>query len=108
MPGCCISLKRNTNRIKKTKTGKFDNFLIDFSMKIARDGAWNFAVEMVEFKETGWQNLVQTRDLKVAEKSKIITHPNKWIQFLLWIIRLGEKGSVSEKMGKLKDIKPAS
>ncbi len=85
-----------------SKTGKIDNYLVDFSMKIARDGAWNFAVEMVEFKETGWQNLIQTRDLKVAEKSKIITHPNKWIQFLLWIIRLGERGSVSEKIGKLR------
>jgi hypothetical protein len=44
----------------------------------------------------------------VSEKTKIITHPNKWILFLLWIIRLGESGSVSEKMGKLKAIAPAS
>ncbi|MBW6533967.1 MAG: hypothetical protein K0B11_03080 [Mariniphaga sp.] len=42
----------------------------------------------------------------MADKSKIITHPNKWIQFLLWIIRLGERGSVSEKMGKLKAFNP--
>lgn len=88
-----------------SKTGQLDNYLVDFSMELARDGAWRFAVEMVQFKETGWQNLIQTRDLKVAEKSKIITHPNKWIQFLLWIIRLGERGPVSEKMGKLKEYK---
>lgn len=89
-----------------SKTGQLDNYLVDFSMKIARDGAWRFAVEMVHYKETGWQNLIQTRDFKVAEKSKIITHPNKWIQFLLWIIRLGERGSVSEKMNKLKKYNP--
>jgi hypothetical protein len=71
-------------------------------MEIARDGAWRFAEEMVQFKETGWLNLIHTRDFKVAEKSKIITHPGKWIQLLLWIIWLGERGSVSEKMNKLK------
>lgn len=87
-----------------SKTGQLDNHLVDFSMKIARDGSWKFAVELVQFKETSWQNIIQTRDFKVAEKSKIITHPGKWIQFLLWIIRLGEKGSVSEKMKKLKGI----
>jgi hypothetical protein len=89
-----------------SKTGQLDNYLVDFSMKIARDGAWRFAVEMVQFKETGWQNFIRARDLKVTEKSKIITHPGKWIQFLLWIIRLGERGSVSEKINKLKEYKP--
>ncbi|MCA1758430.1 MAG: DUF5995 family protein [Bacteroidales bacterium] len=89
-----------------SKTGQVDNYLVDFSMKIARDGAWNFATEIVQFKETGWQNLIQTRDFKVSEKSKLITHSNKWIQFLLWIIRLGERGSVSEKINKLKEYNP--
>src|SRR5690606_12551437 len=44
------------NPLKKilSKTGKFDNYLVDFSMKIARDGAWNFASEMVQSKEYGW------------------------------------------------------
>jgi hypothetical protein len=98
------------NPLKKilSKTGKFDNYLVDFSMKIARNGAWNFATEMAQLKEYGWLDSVQIRDFKVAEKSKIISHPNKWIQFLLWVIRLGERGSVSEKMGKLKAIIPAS
>lgn len=90
-----------------SKTGQLDNYLVDFSMEIARDGAWRFAVEMVQFKETSLQNLIQTRDFKVAKKSKIITHPGKWIQFLLWIIWLGERGSVSEKINKLKEYKPA-
>jgi hypothetical protein len=85
-----------------SKTGQLDNYLVDFSMEIARDGAWRFAEEMVQFKETGWLNFIGDRDFKVAEKSKIITHPGKWIQLLLWLIWLGERGSVSEKMNKLK------
>lgn len=84
-----------------SKSGKLDNYLVDFSMEIARDGAWNFATEIVQYKDKDWLGQIKIRDLKVAEKTKIITHPGKWIQFLLWFIRLGEKGSVSEKMNRL-------
>jgi hypothetical protein len=91
-----------------SKTGKVDNYLVDFSMKIARDGAWSYATVMAQVNKPEWLTSIDARDLKVAEKSKIITNPNKWIQFMLWIIRLGEKGSVSEKMGKLKAIARAS
>jgi Family of unknown function (DUF5995) len=81
------------------KTG---NYLIDFSMEVARDGAWNFATIIDQHTSEERPGLIQARDLKVAEKSKIITRPGKWIQFLLWLIRLGERGSVSQKIDKLK------
>ncbi|SHF29705.1 hypothetical protein SAMN05444274_104330 [Mariniphaga anaerophila] len=83
------------------KTGKADNFLVDFSMELARDGAWKFANEVVLLKGSDKQTAILERDVTVARKAKIVTQPTKWIQFLLWIVRLGEKGSVSEKMRKL-------
>ncbi len=85
-----------------SKSGKLDNYLVDFSMEIARDGAWNFATIIVGQDSERWPQEVKIRDLKVAEKSRIITHPGKWIQFLLWMIRLREKGTVAEKIKKLK------
>lgn len=85
-----------------SKTGKVDDFLIDFSMKIARDGAWDFANHIVLYRQTNWQEFIDSRDIIVSEKTNLITNPGKWIQFLLWIIRLGEKGSVKEKIYKLK------
>ncbi len=87
-----------------SKFGNIDNYLIDFSMEIARDGAWNFTNSIIKQQVEKWPDTIQLRDLKVAEKSKIITHPGKWMQFLLWIIRLGERGSVSQKMEKLKSV----
>jgi hypothetical protein len=83
-------------------TNKVDDFLIDFSMKIARDGAWKFATHIILYKETTWQELIDDRDNKVSEKSLLITHPGKWIQFLFWIIRLGERGSVADKINKIR------
>ena len=84
------------------KTGLVDNLIVDFSMELARDGAWKFATELVKlsgsYKNTGIQN----RDLKVAEKAKIVTDPGFVAKIILWIIRIGEKGSVAEKIKKLK------
>ncbi len=58
-----------------SKSGKLDNYLVDFSMEIARDGAWNFANEIVKLDTKKRPAQTKIRDLKVAEKSKIITQP---------------------------------
>ena len=86
------------------RLGKMDNYLVNFSIEIARDGAWDFATGIVQHNKNNWPGSIQLRDKKVADKSKIITQPGKWVQFLLWLIRLGERGTVSEKMKKLKEI----
>ncbi|MFW6289531.1 MAG: DUF5995 family protein [Mariniphaga sp.] len=88
-------------------TGKADDFLVDFSMKIARNGAWDFANHMTLFRKTNWKEIIDSRDLRVSEKTRLITNPGKWIQFLLWIIRLGERGSVKEKINQLKAYHPS-
>lgn len=90
------------------KTGELDDYLVDFSMKVARDGAWNFATHIINFRVDVWPELSDDRDTRVSEKTRLITEPNKWIQFLFWIIRLGERGTVSEKMNKLKTYKLSS
>ena len=87
-----------------SKSGKLDNYLVDFSMEIARDGAWNFAIAIVGQNSEKWMEEIKIRDLKIAEKSKIITHPRKWIQFLFCMIRLGDKGTVKEKIKKLQTV----
>ena len=86
------------------RLGKVDNYLVDFSIEIARDGAWDFATSIVHQNKVNWPDSIQLRDVKVADISRIITQPGKGIQFLLWLIRLGERGSVSEKMNKLKSL----
>jgi len=83
-------------------TKKVDDFLVDFSMELARDGAWNFAKIYSETEEHAITELVKNRDLDIANKSKIITNPGFIVSLLLGIIRLGERGSVSERTNNLR------
>ncbi len=84
------------------KTGAVDDLIVDFSMELARDGAWKFATELVKLTGSEKNTGIQNRDFKVAEKSKIVTDPGFGAKIILWIIRLGERGSVAEKIKKLK------
>lgn len=83
-------------------SGKIDNYIVDFSMKIARDGAWKFATALAGFEIVERPEQVKLRDKKVAAKSMIITSPGKRVQFLFWLIRLTESNSVAQNIKKLK------
>jgi len=79
-------------------TGKVDDFLIDFSMGLARDGAWEFAVKVAETPQDKQEILIAFRDHRVAKTGNLITNPG-WIANMVFkIIRLGEKGSVADKI----------
>jgi len=78
------------------KTNKTDDFLVDFSMKLARDGAWKFAKTMSATPENGIDKLLGERDIKVAEKAGLITSPGFVPNLIFKIIRMGEKGTVAE------------
>jgi len=82
-------------------SGKIDNFIVDFSMKLARNGAWKFATDIANNDRLEWPEQISIRDQKVAKIEQMVTRPRKWIQFIIWIIRLSEKGTVAEKIEKL-------
>jgi hypothetical protein len=84
-------------------TQKLDTFLINFSMELARDGAWNFAVGLSETAENYFEEMINTRDQKVANMAKLITNPGWMASLVFRIIRLGERGTVAEKIQKLKE-----
>ena len=83
-------------------TGKVDDFLVDFSMELARDGAWKFATSLAAQPDTDWAELIVARDAKVAKKAGIVSNPGWIINFIFGIVRLGERGTVAEKIGKLE------
>ena len=84
-------------------SGRYDNLMVDFSMKVARDGAWNFATELSAKQQVEIPKCIEIRDAAVANVAEIITNNRLSIRILLGIIRLGEIGSVSEKIRKLRD-----
>lgn len=87
-------------------SGKVDDFLVDFSMKLAREGAWKYANRIVNIPEDEVQLSIDERDQQVAEKVHIITKPGMVATAVLGIIRLTERGSVSDKTQKLRKVAP--
>ena len=83
-------------------TGKVDDYLVDFSMKLARDGAWKFANQFFTVPEIESGKAIHARDQKVAAKIQVITQPGMIASLILKLVRLTERGSVSEKIQKLK------
>lgn len=83
------------------KTSKVDNFFIDFSMELARDGAWRFAKELCFYTSEKHYSLINLRDIKVAQKADMVTKPGKIISLIFQIIRLGERGKVGDRIEKL-------
>lgn len=86
------------------QTGKADDFMIDFSLKLARDGAWKFATQIANKEYDDLTIAIKLRDQKVMRKAGIITNTGFLVRIILSIIRLGERGTVSEKIGKMKSL----
>jgi len=87
-------------------SGKVDDFLVDFSMKLAREGAWKYANQIVNLPETEIQGSIDERDLRVANKVHIITKPGMIASIAMGIIRITERGSVADKIQVLRKIAP--
>lgn len=82
-------------------TGQIDDYLVDFSMKLARDGAWKFANQLVKIQQADKQQAIAERDQKVAAKTDLILKPGLVANIVLWLIRITERGSVTDKIRKL-------
>jgi hypothetical protein len=83
-------------------TGKVDDYLLDFSMKLARDGAWKFANQFAEVSEAEQQQTILARDQRVAAKTDLILKPGLLASIALRLIRLTERGTISDKIGKMR------
>lgn len=82
--------------------GQVDNFLVDFSMKIAREGAWKSACSIVALPKTAWPAAVTARDQKVVKKTMLITDTGRFVRILFLVVRWTERGTVAEKIKKLR------
>ncbi|GAA3598848.1 DUF5995 family protein [Flavivirga amylovorans] len=83
---------------------KVDDFLINFSMKLARNKAWEFANELVKGDKEKKEKLLELKDLEVSEFSEKIINPGILVKILFTIIRLGERGKSSDKTKKLEKL----
>lgn len=82
-------------------TNKIDSFLINFSMKLARDGAWNFAVKLSSNSKDNQSLIIKARDQKIADKTSLIIKPGLIPEVIFMVVRLGEQGSITKKIDDL-------
>jgi len=81
---------------------KIDIFFINFSMTIARNGAWKFANELVIEEKANQQNLIHQRDAKIADFACFITNRGILDGIFFKIIKFWEKGNPSDKIELLE------
>ncbi len=86
------------------KTSKADDFLVDFSMVLARDGAWNFALIIANSPGNSIETIINSRDEIIADKAGLITNPGFWASIIFKIIRLGEKGTIEKNIMQLATV----
>ncbi|NMM47494.1 DUF5995 family protein [Marinigracilibium pacificum] len=84
------------------KSGKVDDLLVDFSMQVARDGAWKFATLLSATQESYINNAINTRDKLIASKIRLISPTRFSLKLLFMLIRNCEIGSVNQKIKKLE------
>jgi hypothetical protein len=84
------------------RTNKVDDFMVDFSMQLSREGAWKFAVSLASAEQNNLKSMIDARDIIVTNKSKIITYDGFWASLILGIIRIGERGTIKQKIERLK------
>lgn len=82
--------------------GSVEKTIINFSMEKARDAAWSFAEELSPLTGEPRDKAITAKDEMFAAFSNVIMHPGFTLSVVLKIVRLGECGTVRERIGILE------
>lgn len=99
---CLYGMWPLSKLISKLTTGKLENDIAGFSMNVARDAAWQVAVDYAALDtEEKTQQYLTERDNSIAEFSKKILNPGPMIKTVSGIFRMFEFGSIAKKIQRL-------
>ena len=76
--------------------------MVNFSIKVARTVSWENAKKLAFLKKAERQNYIKGMDKNVEFLANKITNPSYFTKTILWIMRKGESGSITEKIAILK------
>lgn len=76
-----------------------DEMLLNFSIQLARDGAWKYAGEY--YSGVNREALIQDRDLNISNLAIKLIRPGKFLSFIVKVIGFAEWKSVSNTMNQL-------
>lgn len=83
--------------------GKLDERLVDFSIQVARDGAWDFALNYANANETEMAQLIAKRDASITWLGKDIAKPGPILTVIRNFIKIFETKSVKKIAGVLRN-----
>jgi hypothetical protein len=88
--------------IVRLNTGKLENAVAGFSMTIARDAAWQSALDYAPLNIPANQQLfIKARDEKVTAFGNSLLYPKSWLSALVSMLRVFEFGSIGSKIKRL-------
>jgi hypothetical protein len=76
--------------------GRTEEAVLNFSIGIARDHAWNLAWELAPLDEPNQASRIAEVDAAVAALGQRIHHPGFYAGTVTKAIRLGERGAISQ------------
>ena len=79
-----------------------DEMLLNFSIELARDGAWKYAGEYYETSNR--KLLIEDRDNKISSLAKKLIDPGKLLSFIIKLVGFAEWKSVSNSMDQLDTV----
>ncbi|MTB52572.1 hypothetical protein E1J53_0016465 [Lewinella sp. W8] len=84
-------------------TRRADDLIVDFSMEVARDGAWKFARELNAERADRRPAAIRNRDQKIARLVRVILAPG-WVErTVIRLVRWTELGRPAQKITILEE-----
>lgn len=78
--------------------GGADEKIAGFAMGIARDAAWNVALDYSKLSSDEHEAYIIKRDLEVYKFGQKIVSPGRWVNFVICIFRILERGNIASKI----------
>ena len=75
-------------------TGRWDERLVDFSIQIARDGAWDFALAYANTSKERKHELLLRRDHSTAWLGKDLAHPRFPLNLIASFVKVFERKNI--------------
>jgi hypothetical protein len=85
---------------------RYNSILIQFSISNARDGAWCFAEELFNEKDSFTQ-IIEARDKSISDLAKGLVSATGLLRVTLWVIRLFEWHKPARIIRELRSTTPA-
>lgn len=82
-------------------SGPAADAIVNFSMSLARAGAWRFARQLATLSGGEREAHIAARDASVAALGQRIHRPGLPASALLWAVRVGERGTVEDRLDAL-------